>query len=307
MDVDLLLDARVELGEGPIWDPARGSLTWVDQLGGRVHRLTLDGVAGPAIEIGGRVGAALPAADRDGLVLTTDAGFARVDDGGRLEPLASVAVDAPYSFINDGKCDALGRLWAGSIGVAGDGVFVRGAGSLYRLDPGGGVAVARTGLSLANGMDWSPDGRAFYFIDSVLGGIDAHAFDLEAGVLGPPHRVVDIDLDIAVGFADGMCVDADGGIWTAVWGAGEVRRYTPAGVLDRAIGLPVTQPTSCTFAGPGLDVLVITSAWHRLEPGERARQPHAGSVFCCRPGAAGLATHPFGAPAGRALSGRTRR
>lgn len=115
--------------------------------------------------------------------------------------------------------------------------------------------------------------------------------------------VVDVGLDLAAGFADGMCIDADGAIWTAVWGTGEVRRSTPAGVLGRTIRLPVTQPTSCTFAGPGLDVLMITSAWHLLDPGERVRQPRAGGIFCARPGPAGQATHPFGAPTARALSG----
>ena len=104
-----------------------------------------------------------------------------------------------------------------------------------------------------------------------------------------------------------MCVDADGALWTAVWGTGEVRRYTPDGRLDRTIRLPVTQPTSCAFAGAGLDVLVITTAWHRLPPAARAREPLAGAIFCCRPGAAGRPEHRFGAPAAGGLSGSRRR
>ena len=146
----------------------------------------------------------------------------------------------------------------------------------------------RCGVTLSNGMDWSPDGRTFYYVDSASGGIDAYDFDLDGGTLGPPRRVVEIDP--RSGFADGMCVDAAGALWTAVWGTGEVRRYTPDGALDRAIRLPVTQPTSCTFAG---DVLVITTAWHRLSAQERARQPLAGGLFACSPGVRGRPEHRF--------------
>jgi sugar lactone lactonase YvrE len=303
VDLDLLLDVRVELGEGPIWHPDRLSLSWVDQLAGRVNRLALDGTEGPAIDIGRRVGAALPTAAGDGLVLTSANGFERADEAGRLEPLAAVTIGAPSGFVNDAKCDALGRLWAGTIGIAHDGGPERGAGVLCRLDPDGTLTTARTGLSLANGLDWSPDGRTLYFIDSLDGGIDAHDFDLDTGTIGPPRRAVDLRLPVAQGFADGMCVDADGAIWVAVWGTGEVRRYTPAGDLDRTIRVPVSQPTSCVFAGPGLDVLVITSAWHQLDDAERARQPHAGGVFCCRPGPRGRPTHAFGQRPRPRLSG----
>ena len=100
-------------------------------------------------------------------------------------------------------------------------------GALYRLDPDHTVTKVRSGVTLSNGMDWSPDGRTFYYVDSASGGIDAYDFDLQDGTLGEPRRVVEIDR--ASGFADGMCVDADGALWTAVWGTGEVRRYTPDG------------------------------------------------------------------------------
>ena len=202
--------------------------------------------------------------------------------------VATVEADIPDNRMNDGYVDARGRFWAGTMNMRG-----RMHGSLYRLEPDGLVTVARTGFTLSNGMDWSPDGRTFYHIDSAVGAIDAFAFDLSSGDLGPPRRIVEIDIDPELGFADGMCVDADGALWTAVWGTGEVRRYTPDGVLDRTVRLPVTQPTSCIFAGDALDVLVITTAWHRLPSDELGRQPHAGSLFCCRPGTTGRPTHTF--------------
>ena len=141
-------------------------------------------------------------------------------------------------------------------------------------------------------MDWSPDGKTFYYVDSLSGGIDAFDFDLSSGALANPRRIVELEFRPEIGFVDGMCVDTDGGLWAAVWGTGEVRRYSPAGELDGTIRLPVTQPTSCVFAGESLDVLVITTARRGLPLEDLERQTHAGSVFCCRTGSTGLPTNP---------------
>jgi len=166
------------------------------------------------------------------------------------------------------------------------------AGALYCLEPDGRVRRVADGISLSNGMDWSPDGQTFYYVDSLSGGIDAFAFDLERGALGSRRRIVELGIQPEVGFVDGLCVDTDGGIWAAVWGAAEVRRYSPSGELDTVVRVPVTQPTSCVFAGEELDMLFITSARRGLSPDELANQPHAGSVFCCRPGPTGLPPNP---------------
>ena len=148
------------------------------------------------------------------------------------------------------------------------------------------------GISLSNGMDWSPDGGTFYYVDSRSGGIDAFEFDLSSGALANRRRIVELGFPPEIGFVDGICVDTDGGLWAAVWGTGEVRRYSPTGELDRTVRLPVTQPTSCVFAGESLDVLVITTARRGLPPEKLEREPHAGSVFCCRPRSTGLPPNP---------------
>ena len=132
-------------------------------------------------------------------------------------------------------------------------------------------------------------------MDSGTGTVDAFDFNLTDGALRRRRAIIEIPAE--QGFADGICLDVDGCIWAAVWGASEVRRYTPAGVLDRRVPLPVSQPTSVIFAGENLDVLVITSASHLLSETQRAEQPHAGSLFCCRPGVSGARTNAYGAPA----------
>ena len=288
---ELLLDARADLGEGPIWHPDHGVLSWVEIYDCRVNWLELDGSARESIEVGRRVGAAVPAADGT-LALATDEGFAHIDGDGEYALVAEVEADREDSFMNDGKCDSLGRFWAGTVGVRADGLAAEGAGALYSLETDGHVRRVLGSVSLSNGMDWSPDGRTFYYIDSRAAGIDAFAFDLSSGSLTERRRVVDLGFPAEVGFADGMCSDADGGLWTAIWGRGEVHRYSPAGELDRTMSLPVTQPTSCVFAGDALDVLVITTARRGLPAVELERQPHAGSVFCCRPGSTGLPPNP---------------
>jgi sugar lactone lactonase YvrE len=262
-------------------------VSWVEIFDGRVNWLDLDGSPGDGVEVGRRVGAAVPAVDGS-LVLATDEGFARIDRDGVYSVLAPLAEDTDDWFLNDGKCDSRGRFWAGTVGVNERGLAAEGAGALYCLEPDGRVRRVVEGVSLSNGMDWSPDGGTFYYVDSRSGGIDAFAFDPTDGALGSPRRVVDLGFPPEVGFVDGLCVDTDGGLWAAVWGVAEVRRYSPSGELDRTVRLPVTQPTSCVFAGDPLDVLVITTARRGLSPEELGRQPHAGSVFCCRPGSTGM-------------------
>lgn len=287
MTADLLLDARVDLAEGPIWHPDRRQVSWVDLHAGVLHWLALDGTAGPSVEIGRQLGSAIPTNDA-AVMLATDTGFARLDDSG-VHTVCAVE-PGERSFLNDGKCDALGRFWAGTIRVGDDGIAVAGGGSLYRLELDGSVTRCLTATTISNGMDWSLDGATFYYVDSATGTIDAFDFELATGELRRRRPVVTIPKHD--GFADGLCIDADGCIWTAVWGSSEVRRYTPSGAIDRIVRLPVTQPTSVIFAGEQLDVLVITTASHRLNAAERAQQEHAGSLFCCRPGVGGRRTNP---------------
>src|SRR5262249_55082105 len=159
---------------------------------------------------------AVPAHD-GGLALASDEGFAHIDGGGDYRLVAAVDENVPDWFMNDGKCDALGRFWAGTVGVREDGLAAAGAGSLYCLETDGSVRRVLDGVSLSNGMDWSTDGRTFYYVDSLDAGIDAFAFDGESGTISGRRRLVDLELPPEVAFVDGICLDADGGIWAAIW------------------------------------------------------------------------------------------
>jgi sugar lactone lactonase YvrE len=286
MSPDLILDARAELGEGPIWDAARERLLFVDIMRGHVHEFDPASRRDRIVEVGQPVGAVTPTTRGDWVVAARD-GFFRVDPAnGGSSPIAHVERDDRETRMNDGYVDARGRFWAGTMGMGG----VRERGSLYRLDPGGTVTRHITGVTISNGLDWSPDGRLMYHTDTGRGRVDVFDFDEAAGTIANRRPFVTIDEE---GSPDGLVVDAEGGVWIALWEGGAVRRYRPDGSLDRVIPMPVTLVTKCAFGGRDLMDMYVTTAWIDLDADARARQPMAGGVFRLRPGVAGRASVPF--------------
>ena len=278
---ELFVDVRLQVGEAPVWDAGAGRYTFVDILGRQVVIADAGGVVTNTVTTPQDVGAALPTENGEWLLALRDR-FALLDDAGAIRDLLVVDSIGPGVRFNDAKCDPVGRAFAGTMGY-GEEV---GAGRLYRLDPGPTATTVIDGTSISNGLGWTPDGRSLHFIDSALGAITTHDYDPVSGELGAVRGRIPVD-----GFADGLCVDEVGCLWVAFFGASVVRRYTPTGDLDTVIELPVTQPTSCAFGGPAGDLLVITTAHHRLSPQERAAQPLAGAVFAVQldvaaPGAA---------------------
>ncbi len=284
---DLFLPASAQLGEGPIWDAARRRLLFADIMRGHVHVVDVATGADRIIEIGQPVGAIALAARGDWIV-AAKRGFYRVDpDSGRVTTLAEVEADIDHNRMNDGYVDARGRFWAGTMDMEGG---TRGA--LYRLDPDGRVHQMLTGVGISNGIDWSPDGRLMYYVDTPTRRIDVFDFDEERGEISGRRPFVVIAPEL--GHPDGMIVDAAGFVWQALWGGGAVHRYAPDGRLDRVVKLPPSQVTKCAFGGADLGDLYITTAWIELADEERARQPQAGHLFRFRPGVFGRAPNRFG-------------
>ena len=292
MKAELVQDARAEIGEGPIWDDRSGRLHWVDIRAGLVHRFSPGDGSDLVLDVGQPVGSiGLGAAG--GLILALRDGFALMPaSADRPARLIEVEKGQTGNRMNDGRCDAAGRFWAGTMSAAMDHVI--GAGSLYRLEQSGNdLAATRVfgGLTVANGIDWSPDGRLMYYIDSPTQRVDVFDFDSGSGTVSGRRPFVEIPT--GDGLPDGMVVDAEGGVWVALFRAGRLRRYSPSGAIKQEVEVPVTLVTSAAFGGPDLNDLYITTARHRLKPEERASQPHAGSVFHCRPGPVGRQSHRF--------------
>jgi sugar lactone lactonase YvrE len=273
------------LAESPIWDADSRTLLWVDIMAGDVHRLDpatgRDLITHVDVPVG-----AVAARRAGGLILAAGVGFATLDEqAGTLGWLWTRGVG---DRMNDGKCDPAGRFLAGTLSYARD----PGACALYRLDTGGQVSTVLDGVTLSNGLGWSPAGDLMYFADTPLERVDVLDYDLATGAVA--GRRTFVDLHDVPGRPDGLTVDADGAVWIAMARGGAVRRYTADGRLDLVIEFPVRLVTSVTFGGDGLGDLYVTSSREGLSETDLAGQPLAGSVFAVAgTGARGLPANTF--------------
>ena len=268
--VELAWDSKDELGEGPLWNGAEQALYWVDIENGLYHRLKPASGEHETVGVGELLGA-LAFRRSGGLVLAGEHGLSFFDPAARaVERIGNPEAGKSGVRFNDGKVDRAGRFWAGTLGDAD-------RNALYRLDADSSIHLMQGGVSISNGIGWSPDNRVMYYVDSTPACLYAYDFDLAAGTI--ENRRVLVDRSARAGVPDGLTVDAAGCIWVAVWGGACVEQYDPAGKLMRTLDLPVACPTSVAFGGPGLDDLYITSARVEIPPAERERHPLAGCLF----------------------------
>lgn len=272
-DVDLVLDAGANLGEAPSWDADAHCLIWVDITGGLVHRFDPQTGRDEVLDAGQPVGAAVPTTSGR-LALAAKDGFALLDPvSRRIDLVAEVEATVPETMMNDGKCDAAGRFWAGTKDIEG----IRPLESLYRLDRDQALVRVLTGVTISNGLGWSPDQRTMYYIDSPTHGIDAFDFELDTGDLSGRRRL--INLPKGWGLPDGMAVDEEGFLWVAFWTGSAVRRISPGGRVNLVVEFPVSQVTSCAFGGDDLSDLYVTSARDGISSAQLREEPHAGALF----------------------------
>jgi sugar lactone lactonase YvrE len=281
--VDLALELQMTLGEGAFWDRARGALVWVDILNGQIHELA--GSDHRVHRTDTHVGVAAPRS-RGGWALAVREGFAAFDpDTGHFEILKRI--DVPGTRMNDGNVDRRGRFFAGSMLYTEE----RGGGRLYRLDPDLSVGVVLDPVSVSNGIDWSPDGRTVYYVDSYERSIARFDFDEDTAAWSSVKTFA--RLADGEGFPDGLTVDSDGCVWLAVWDGAQVRRYTPDGRIDRVFQVPAPRVTSCGFGSGDLATLFITTARVGLSASQLEEYPLSGSLFAIRPAVSGSARNAF--------------
>lgn len=287
MSVHCVLDAKAILGEGPVWCDRRQVLFWVDILAPAVHRFDPATRRDSVIPMPMYAGSlALTTGEQLVVVLRRGLSLLHWDTGAlqsrlELEP-------GQENRLNDGKCDARGRFWVGSMNLA----EKDRTGALYRVDRDWSAARMLDSLIISNGIAWSPDHKRMYLADSGDANITVFDFDVNKGTI--TNRTIFTTDSPRGGVADGLCMDIDGCLWAAFWDGGCIVRFTPAGIVDRIIELPVPRPTSLTFGGADLKSIFVTSARCGLNAERISEQcPLSGSIFAIDgTGAQGL-------PAGR--------
>lgn len=280
MHAEQITDSVNYHGEGPVWSPGWGGLRWVDMLAGDVLSLAADGTI--TRRHVGDVAAVVRPRKQGGAVIGVEKGFALEDTDGTLTYLPELWTDNSVRM-NEGGCDPDGRFYCGSMAYD----KTHGAAALYRLDPDRSVHTVLEGVTISNGLEWSPDGTRAYYDDTATGQVAVFDYDRDSGLTGR-RPLVSIPADI--GRPDGLTVDAEGGVWVALNKGGAVHRYTVDGVLDEVIELPTAMVTACAFGGQNLDELFITTSREGLQPGD---DPVAGSLFRAAVGVRGLPVREF--------------
>jgi sugar lactone lactonase YvrE len=283
-----MFDAKNELAEGPVWYFNR--LWWVNISAGEHHQLNLETGLHEQRDVGAMLGAAVPAADGR-WVLASKRGLEWLDwGGGGITPICNPESDQPDNRFNDGKCDPAGRFWVGSMSLTGQ----RGRGALYVLDRDLSLRSALAPVSLSNGLAWSAGGRTMFHIDTPTRQIAEFDFDFDSGAISNRRIAFDFESAGVEGHPDGMTIDREDRLWVAMYGGWAVVCVDMSeGRVVEKVELPVANATSCCFGGDRLETLFITTAAQGLSAEQRRKQPGAGGIFVCRPGARGFPVSTF--------------
>lgn len=288
MEIEVVLEAGAIIGESPTWAAAEQALYWIDVKKPALYRYDPETGAERSWAMPSDIGAFGMVCDPPGAIVALRGGICRLDfKSGSLTTLAPPPFDPALFRFNEGACDAAGRFWVGVMFDPLEGVHPAQKSELHQFTLDHGLRAVPDTAELHNGMAWSPDNRVFYLSHSYSQEVFAYEFDLESGRLGASKLFARVPK--RVGLPDGAAVDTHGGYWCALHGGGRLRRYTAEGVVDRDIGLPVSKPTMCAFAGRDLEELYVTSASEKLTPDQRRREPHAGALLRLRPGERGIA------------------
>ena len=286
--IDVISEVSSLLGESPLWHPIENCLYWVDIVTASLYRFDpgtkhiekfcLSSELGC---IGWRAKGGLIAALRDRFVtIDTETGFEHV-------------VSYPWKnkknvMFNDGKCDRHGRFWAGTKDIQ----EKNSVAALYCLDTAGvSSEFLSNRFTVSNGIAWSLDNSRMYICDSPKRQIYQYDFDLATGRLGPCRVFAQVAAN--QGFPDGLTVDSEGYVWSCHWDGWQITRYSPQGVVDHVIAVPVPRPTSCCFGGPHLTTLYVTSASVGLSASALLEAPYSGQIFSISTGIKGLAEPPY--------------
>ncbi|MED1024077.1 SMP-30/gluconolactonase/LRE family protein [Bacillus mycoides] len=287
-NIELVLDAKASLAEGPCWNEKKQLLYWVDIMEKKLCIYTPANNSNRVIALNQQIGCVVPYLD-DVVLLALEKGFYSFNLN--TEELTHIYDPEPHlieNHFNDGKCDPAGRFWAGTTDLYG----ISGAGSLYSLNNNLQVEKKVSHVNTSNGIAWSPDDTYLYFIDTPTKKVVRFHYDIHTGVISNPTDVIIFPEN--EGLPDGMTIDVEGCLWIAHWGGSKITRWNPlTGEQILSIPIPALYVTSCTFGGPNLTDLYITTARTRMTDAELKQYPHAAGIFRIQMNVKGCPTYSF--------------
>ena len=287
---DVCTTDRYFLGECCRWDEVRSELYWVNVHQGHFFRANANHTSIDVVrryDLDGTVSALAPLPDRsDGWIVALNRSLWLLAESGAMREVAQLEEDTSL-LLNDGAADPWGSFWVGSLAAD----AAPGRGSVYRFRPSTGASTMLSGVTISNGIGWSPDRRVMYYVDSGPGTITSYDVD-ERGEISHPRLFAHFDV-ATEGTPDGLCVDDEGCIWVAVWGGYEVRRYAPSGEVIARVSVATAQPSCCALGGANGTTLYITTAQEDMPASQLEKEPDAGRLFAVDVGVSGRPLDPY--------------
>ena len=262
-----------DLGEALLWDERIGCVIWADVFKNRIYVWSSSEIAPKHYDFDSIV-TSIAKRDSGGYAIAAGDAIQILDEEFKILRSIPLTHANPNVRTNDGSIDPQGNFWFGSMAYDGK----DSQGELKMISPDASIRVVKAGVTISNGMDWSPDGSIFYYIDTPTKTVSRFEYDASKSTL--VRELQGFDVSALSGAPDGMCVDSEGNLWVAFWGGGCARKFSPSGVLLDEVKVDATLVTNCAFGGPGLSTLYITTAVPSYDASITQREPLAGSLFC---------------------------
>ncbi len=293
MKADLLLDSKSLLGEGALWNKETQELYWIDIENGLFHSYNPKNKENKSIELGQKVGTVVPTENgsvHGSVLVALQDGIYELDTKTEQKKLLCKRPEPnfPDNRFNDGKCDAKGRFWVGTISMKNTPQVA----ALYLFDNQGVITQKADDVTISNGIVWSLDNRKMYYIDTPTKEVKEYDYDNETGNIS--FSKIAVKIPEGLGYPDGMTIDSEGMIWIGMWEGFCVTRWNPmTSELLMKIEVPVSRVTSCAFGGKNLDILYITTAKTGASAEELQKYPYSGGLFSVKTGHKGIANFSY--------------